>query len=147
MRIQILGSIAIALCIAACGEQQAPPEEPPAAAPPVETDVSAEPAPEEPVANQAFIDHMHAHAEHMDDLMYALGDGDLDGAMTPAYWLSRHKSVDGVPEEWQPYVTGMREAAFAVTSATDLDMARAAAEQITVHCQGCHAAAGVIAAE
>ena len=147
MRIHILGSIAITLCMAACGEQQAPAEEPPVAAPAVETEVSAEPAPEEPTVNQALIDHMHAHAEKMDEMMYALSDGDLDGAMTPAYWLSRHESVAGVPEEWQQYLTGMREAALAVERATDLDTARAAAEKITVHCQGCHAAAGVIASE
>jgi len=133
--------------MAACGEQKAPPEEPPAAAPAVETEVNAEPAPEEPMVNQALIDHMHAHAEHMDELMYALSDGDFEGAMTSAYWLSRHESVAGVPEEWQQYVIGMREAALAVERATDLDTARTAAEEITVHCQGCHAAAGVIASE
>ena len=147
MRIHILGSIAITLCMAACGEQQAPPEELPVTEPAVETEVSAEPAPQEPIVNQAVIDHMHAHAQKMDKLMYALSDGDFDGAMTSAYWLSRHQSVAGIPEEWQQYLTRMREAALAVESATDLDAARAAAEEITVHCQGCHAAAGVIAGE
>ncbi len=147
MRICFLGAIAITLCMAACGEQQAPPEKLPVETPAVETEVSAEPAPAAPKVNQALIDHMHAHAEKMDRLMYALSDGDFDGAMTAAYWLSRHESVAGIPEKWQQYVTGMREAARAVESATDLDTARAAAEEITVHCQGCHAAAGVIASE
>ena len=37
----------------------------------------------------------------------------------------------------------MRAAARDVGMATDLETAGAAAERITVHCQGCHAAAGV----
>ena len=88
---------------------------------------------------------MHAHAEQMDELMFALADGDLVGAMTPAYWLGRHKTVRGVPDEWQKYVAGMREAALAVESANDLETARAAAEEISKQCQGCHTAAGVVA--
>jgi mono/diheme cytochrome c family protein len=62
----------------------------------------------------------------------------------PAYWLSRHDTVTGIPPQWQPFVVGMREAAAAVGDAPDLDTARAAAERITGQCQACHAAAGVI---
>ena len=153
MKIQLLWILTAALALAACGKQEPPaPQEaePPEAAAPVAEPEAAEmpAAPEAPTEPQAEIDvefmhHMHAHAEQLDDLMFALADGDLDAAMTPAYWLSRHKTVSGVPEEWQQYVTGMREAASAVESASDLDTARAAAEEITVHCQGCHTAAGL----
>ena len=90
---------------------------------------------------------MHAHAERVDELMYALDDGDLDGARTAAYWLSRHKTVEGIPDEWQMFVTGMREAASRVKGAADLQAARAAAEAISPHCQGCHAAAGILVKE
>lgn len=98
---------------------------------------------EQPRFDQAFIDHMHAHAEQLDDLMFALADGDLEGAMTPAFWLSRHDAVEGVPEEWQQYVTGMRKAAAAVESAGDLEAAKAAAERLSEQCQACHTAAGI----
>jgi hypothetical protein len=140
---------AVAFCLAACGEQRtpAPVEAPPIAAPAEESDVSAEALQPEAVVDRAFIDHMHAHADHMDEMMFALSDGDLEGAMTPAYWLSRHKAVEGVPEEWQQYLVGMREAALAVESATDIDTARSAAEDISHHCQACHTAAGVITSE
>ena len=90
-----------------------------------------------------LLDHMHAHAEHLDDLNYALDDGDLEKAMTPAYWLSRHREVSGLPENLRPFVVRMREAASAVEQAEDLETARAAAQQIGVECQGCHDATGV----
>ena len=63
--------------------------------------------------------------------------------MTPAFWLSRHDAVEGIPEEWLQYVTGMREAAAEVEAASDLETAKAAAENISNQCQACHTAAGV----
>ena len=93
--------------------------------------------------NSAFVDHMHAHAEHLDELNYALADGDLERAMTPAYWLSRHKTVSGVPADLQPFLVRMREAALAVSESEDLVAARAAAQQIGAECQDCHAAVGI----
>ena len=141
---------AIALSLAACGKQEQPEaqqsESPGAAAPAVE---SATPTPAEPAAevDQAFIDHMHAHAEQLDELMFALADEDLEGARTPAYWLSRHDTVGGIPIEWQDHVVAMRKAAMEVGAAADLASARAAAEQLSDHCQACHAAAGVSALE
>ena len=91
----------------------------------------------------ALIQHMHLHANQIDKLNLALAEGDFDGAMTPAYWLSRHNEVDGIPVELQQYIEGMRAAAREVEESTDFDTARAAAERITVQCQGCHAAADV----
>ena len=139
MKSQILWISILALCATACGER------PPAAT----TDaVAEEPTAAAPAsrheASEAFVKHMHLHAEQLDKLMFALADGDLWSAMTPAYWLSRHETMSGIPDEWQKYVSGMRASAFAVESATNLEEARAAAEQITMHCQGCHRAAGVL---
>lgn len=138
MNIHTLWIVAIALCLSACGKQE------PAEPQPPENDQSAAPADKTIVAfDEAFLDHMHAHAERLDDLMFALADDDLAGASTPAYWLSQHETVTGVPEEWQQYVTSMRNAAVEVEMADDLDTARAAAEEISAQCQECHAAAGV----
>ena len=90
-----------------------------------------------------FLDHMHMHAEQLDTLNFALADGDLEAAMTPAYWLAGHKTVRGLPEELTPYLDGMRQAARAVEAAEDLETARAAAQEIGVHCVACHTTAGV----
>jgi cytochrome c556 len=140
MRIHALLMTAFALCLAACGKQEAAQLGQPASG---QDNMVAEKSAEQPAFDQAFIDHMHAHAEQLDELMFALADGDLDGAMTPAFWLSRHDSVEGIPAEWQQYVNGMREAASAVEVANDLETAKAAAERISGQCQACHDAAGI----
>jgi len=138
MKVTSLWITAIALCLTACSKQE--PAEPPAPEP----EQAAAPAEEaEAEFDAEFISHMHEHAEKLDDLMFALADDDLVGAATPAYWMSQHEAVDGVPEEWQHYLTGMRNAAYEVETANDLETARAAAEEISVQCQACHAAAGV----
>lgn len=143
MRITALFTITLVMSLAACSKQEPAAPEQPASE---ETAAPAEQAaPEVTEARQAFIDHMHMHAEQLDDLMFALADGDLEGARTPAYWLSRHDAVDGLSEDLQIFVTNMREAAFTVEEASDLETARAAAEKISAECQGCHDAAGVSA--
>ncbi len=90
---------------------------------------------------EALLDHMHAHAEQLDDLNFALDDGDLFRASTSAYWLSRHDIVKGLPDELQPYVAGMRDAARAVEEAEDIETAKAAAKSVGEACQACHDAA------
>ena len=140
MRVHALLLTAFAMCLAACSKQEpAEPEQPVTQQAAVVEEVTAE----RPNFDQAFIDHMHAHAEQLDELMFALADGDLEGAMTPAFWLSRHDAVQGIPEAWQQYVKGMREAAAEVEAANDLETARAAAERISERCQACHSAAGI----
>jgi cytochrome c556 len=140
--------LGLALCVTGCAEKEAPAPEPasePASEPKAATPAPAEaPAAEEPSSRgEDFIDHMHAHAEQLDNLNFALADDDLEGAMTAAYWLSGHQEVSGLEEEWRPFLEGMREAAQAVEEAPDLDAARAALERINENCQGCHEAAGV----
>jgi cytochrome c556 len=138
--------VGLALCVTGCAEKEAPAPEPATEPAP---EVAAPTATESPAMEEqsgrdaAFIDHMHAHAEQLDNLNFALADDDLEGAMTAAYWLSGHQEVSGLKEEWRPFLVGMREAAQAVEEAGDLDAARAAAERINDNCQGCHKAAGV----
>lgn len=107
---------------------------------PVADAPTAEP---EEMYDDAFIRHMHRHAERMDDLNLALANGDLDSARTPAFWLSRHDTVDGVQPEWQGFVTSMRSYARDVEEAPDLASAQLASLQITAQCQGCHDLAGL----
>ena len=148
MKSRMFWTFALASCLIACGKQPPADEAPiePAAEEPV---AAAEPAPVEPEAvkpefGEAFLDHMHAHAERVDELMYALDDGDLDEAKAAAYWLAKHKTVDGIPDDWLKYVANMREAASRVETAVDIESARVAAEAISPQCQSCHAAAGIL---
>lgn len=92
--------------------------------------------------NSDFLEHMHQHAERLDQLNFALADGDLQSAKTPANWLATHETFEGVQTDWLPYLYAMRAEAEAVDAATDLSTARAAAERINAQCQGCHAAVG-----
>lgn len=140
MKLQSLLIVGLALFVTACAEKKEPAPEP--AAEPAPEPQAAAPV-EQPGRGEAFIDHMHAHAEQLDNLNFALADDDLAGAMTAAYWLSGHQEVAGLQEEWRPFLEGMREAAQAVEEAADLDAARVAAERINENCQGCHKAAGV----
>lgn len=151
MKLHLILVLGLAVGVVGCAEkEQVAPEQ----AGTMEDDMSAvaEEAAVEPEAMAAstedwrdsnFMDHMHVHAEQLDDLNFALDDGDLEAAMTPAYWLSTHKTVDGLPEELQPFLVRMRELAGAVEEAEDLETARAAAQQIGTTCQECHAAVGV----
>lgn len=143
MKIQALWIVAITVCLAACSRQESAEPQAPEPDPAATAEAAAPAAEAGAMFDAAFVSHMHEHAEKLDDLMFALADGDLVGAATPAYWLSQHEAVDGVPEEWQNYLTGMRNAAYEVETADDLETARAAAEDISVQCQGCHAKAGV----
>ena len=135
VRIVLLAVVALFLCGCAQEEPPVAVEEPQA--------VDAAVTEEESWKTDAFIQHMHLHANQIDKLNLALAEGDFDGAMTPAYWLSRHDEVDGIPVGLRQYVEGMRAAASEVEAATDFDTARSAAERITVQCQGCHAAANI----
>ena len=146
MKLHMLLVVGFAAGIVGCAEkEQAAPEqvsEMETAMPPVQSEATTEQV--EDWRDSTLMDHMHAHAEQLDDLNYALDDADLEGAMTPAYWLSRHETVGGLPANLQPFVDGMREAARDVEEADDLATARAAAKQISAQCQGCHTAVGVV---
>jgi hypothetical protein len=148
MKLHMLWIVGFALCAAGCVEkEQATPEpddEPAVTAPPGEPAASETTAAEdEDPPDEEFLRHMHAHADHLDDINFALEDEELERAKIPAYWLSRHEEVGAIPADWQPYLVGMRDAARAVENAPDLTTARAAVERITEQCQGCHAAAGI----
>lgn len=93
--------------------------------------------------NESFRMHMHDHAETLDDLNFALADGDLEAAKTSAKWLAEHESDVSVQSDWLPHLYRMRTEAEAVQTAPDLATARAAAERISAQCQECHIAAGV----
>lgn len=148
MNTRIVWITSIALCLAACGKQE--PAEPQTPQTPQSDQATA---PAEGISatasqfDEGFVSHMHEHAAKLDELMFALADDDLEGASTPAYWLSQHDTVTGVPDEWRNYITSMRNAAVEVEMASDLETARAAAEEISAQCQGCHTAAGVAALE
>lgn len=143
MKFQMLLIAGFALGMAGCAEKEQAAVEEAAEAQATPPAAEAPPVKKPEWRTEAFIEHMHAHAEKLDELNFALADGDLEGAMTPAYWLSQHDDLVGVPSDLQSFVTGMRSAASSVEEATDLETARAEAQRITEECQGCHDATGI----
>ena len=141
MKVHTWVIIAIAMGLWGCAEEEA--------AQPATVDEAPAAAPEAAVAvaeiweDEAFVEHMHEHADKLDELNFALADGDLDAAKAHASWLAEHDTNADIQSDWMPMLFAMRAEAEAVASAPDMDTARAAAERITVTCQECHAAAGV----
>jgi len=134
--------IALSVTLTACTQKEAVPPAAEEAAAPV-----AEAPAEEQMGTAAFIEHMHHHASQLGQLNAALDVGSLAAAQRPAYWLSGHEEIGGVPEAWQVHINGMREGADAVDSARDIEEARAGARTIESSCRGCHAAAGIEVAD
>lgn len=143
MKLHMILVIGFVLGVTACAEKEQVSSEPVAEAQSSATEDAAPWAADESWRNEDFLNHMHLHAEKLDEINFALADGKLAAAVTPASWLATHETFDGVQPEWLPYLYGMRTEAAAVEAAPDLDTARAAAERINTKCQGCHAAAGV----
>jgi hypothetical protein len=141
MKIRTLWLVGFAVVITGCAEKE---EVAPAAG-----DVAATAAEEMPelepaeMGTDAFLAHMHLHAEQLDKMNAALSFGNLEAAQTPAYWLAKHKRVSGPLYDWEAYVDEMRAGALEVSDAPDLATARAAANRIVEACQGCHAATNV----
>jgi len=144
MKLHTLLIVGFVLSMTACAEKEQAMPEPvdEVQAPPPAAEASPEKT--EEWMNDEFLQHMHRHADELDELNLALADGDLDAAKASANWLSRHDGVSGIPPEWQIYLVNMREAADAVAEATDLEAARLPAERISENCQGCHMAAGIV---
>jgi len=149
MKLRVLLIIGVILSLTACGnkEQAAPDEatETNTTAPAAESMASEDPAAEkQSYYYDGIIEHMHRHADQIDIINDALADGDLDASKVPARWLWRHETMLDVPDDWQPYLFAMRQAARDLGSATDLATARAAAKRITEQCQDCHVYAGIV---
>jgi len=143
MKLHVLLIIGFALSVSGCeNKEQAAPEQ--ATAPAAESTATEAPTAEvESYEYAGILRHMHSHADRIDVLNDALADDDLEAGKLPARWLWRHKTMTGVPEDWQPYLADMRQAARDVEGATDLATARAAAARISENCQGCHTLVGM----
>jgi hypothetical protein len=143
MNMHIILVVGFVLSVTGCAEKEQVNSDPVEEAPVTAPEAVASTAGNESWRNDSFLKHMHRHAAKLDELNYALADDDLEAAMKPAYWLSRHDTASDVQPEWLPYLYRMRAEAKAVEVAPDLATARAAAKRINDQCQGCHAAAGI----
>jgi mono/diheme cytochrome c family protein len=85
-------------------------------------------------------DHMQRHFDEAGALKMAVIAGDLEASKEPAEWLANHESVQGLPGEWEPYLTGLQDAARKVAQAEDIADAAAATGEMGISCGACHLA-------
>ena len=139
MKLHVILLVGFIVGLAGCAESEQPPAEPVAEAP-AETPEASAPS----VWRDAeFIAYMHQNAENLDELNFALADGDLETAKARADWLAKRDTAAGIETDWLPHLYRMRLEAEAVVAAEDIESARDAAMRITGQCQECHAEAGV----
>jgi hypothetical protein len=143
MKLHMILVVGFVLSATGCGEKERVVFEPVDEAPMTTPEAAALTSGNEIWRNETFRQHMHLHADNLDDLNFALADGDLEAAKTSANWLSTHDTDSDVQPDWMPYLYSMRTEAEAVEAAPDLATARTAAERITAQCQECHAAVGI----
>ncbi len=143
MSSHVILMVGLVLCVVGCAEKEQVSSEPMDEASKTTQEAVAPATAYDSAQNASFLAHMHHHAEKLDELNFALADGNLEAAVTPAHWLSRHDTVDDLPSAWMPYLYAMRTEAEVVENASDIETARAAAERINAQCQGCHAVAGI----
>ncbi len=143
MKLHMILLIGFVLSVMGCAEKEQVVPEPVDEAPMTAPEAVAPTAENDSGPDASFLKHMHGHANKLDDINFALADGDLEAAKESATWLSKHDTVAGVEPDLLPYLYNMRTEAEAVETAPDLATARAAAERINTQCQGCHAAAGI----
>ncbi len=143
MKLHMIWVVGLVLSATGCGEKEQVMSEPMDEASMSTPEAAALTAEHEIWQNESFREHMHLHADNLDNLYFALADGDLDAAQESANWLATHDTNSDVQSAWLPYLYSMRTAAEAVEAAPDIATAQTAAEQITAHCQQCHTAVGV----
>ncbi len=143
MKLHMILLVGFVLGVTGCAEKVEAPAEMVDEAPMAAPEAAAPTAGNEVWQNASFIEHMHLHAERLDDLNFALADGDLDAAKVSANWLSTHDTDLDIQSDWLPHLYRMRDEADAVVAAADVATAQAAAMRITAQCQECHAAVGI----
>ena len=97
----------------------------------------------EPASNtKPYAEHMSAHFEEAADIQAAIIRGDIDAVREPAKWLAEHPDVEGVPENWGPYVKDLRAEARLVGEARTFSAASQATASLIKVCGACHEALG-----
>lgn len=82
--------------------------------------------------------HMHEHLARITTIKSFIIMGDLDGVREPATWLADHQEVDGLPENFEPYIGLMRQYAREVNNAQDFKTAAISVSHMAKTCSNCH---------
>ncbi|MDX1404095.1 MAG: hypothetical protein R3192_06145 [Woeseiaceae bacterium] len=89
-------------------------------------------------AESEVAEHMHEHLARISTIKSFIIMGNLDGIREPAIWLADHETVDGLPANFEPYVSLMRQYAREVNNAQDFESAAISVSQMARTCSNCH---------
>ena len=84
--------------------------------------------------------HMHEHLVRLTDIKSAVLIGDLEAARLSAEWLALHKPFDTLTPMYASFVDSMREDAYVIIEAQDVETAANGVAAIATDCAGCHTA-------
>jgi len=88
-------------------------------------------------------DNMHEQLTRIGVIKAAIVAGRLADVREPAIWLADHKTVVGLPADFEPHIAQMRSFARHVIEAKDLQTAGIAVSQMAKTCGSCHLVNGV----
>jgi len=86
---------------------------------------------------------MHEHLTRIGTIKFAIVAGKLEDVREPATWLADHKTVEGLPADFEPYVAQIKTYARHVIEAQDLFSAAESVSKMAKICSDCHSANGV----
>jgi hypothetical protein len=86
---------------------------------------------------------MQEHFTQVGDARDALIAGDLEAAKKPAAWILEHEAAKQIPEEWQPHVDAMKQAAEAASTSETVEDACMTVADMAHSCGECHSAMSV----
>lgn len=86
--------------------------------------------------------HMNAHFSLASEARRAVIRGDLGGTQAAAQELVDLEPLDGLPDQWRPWVADMKGVSALVVDSSNLDEAASAVSALGLSCAGCHTATG-----
>ena len=85
-------------------------------------------------------EHMRDHFEQVRGVQAGVIRGDLNAVRAAAKWVATHEALEGMPQDWEPYVVQMRSAAEEAVAAPDIATAAVATATMGSTCAACHEA-------
>jgi cytochrome c553 len=85
-------------------------------------------------------EYMRDHFQQVRGVHVGVIIGDLNAVRAAAKWVATHEALEGMPQNWGPYVAQMRSAAEEAVAAPDIYAAAAATATMGKACASCHEA-------
>jgi cytochrome c553 len=85
-------------------------------------------------------EYMRDHFEQVRGVQVGVVRGDLEAVRAAAKWVATQEALEGMPEDWEPFIDQMRSAAADAIAAPDIAAAAVATAAMGSTCASCHEA-------